>query len=190
MTSRLTVAVRSPAHPYRHRHAPLASAVGAPVSANRRTSCDVPLRRSVRDREPGQTRNQPPLRAPQPPHRSPRPATERADLYRCSVSARPRANTPTGAADSQRAAADGTDRSRAGITVPSKRAANDQHLAREPPRASTSHRSQAHPPCAPQRPEKGTFPQLKGIHSSPLRSRVRRFESCWGRNPMTCENFL
>jgi hypothetical protein len=30
-----------------------------------------------------------------------------------------------------------------------------------------------------------SFPLVRGVHSNPLRSRVRRFESCWGRSSET-----
>jgi hypothetical protein len=53
----------------------------------------------------------------------------------------------------------------------------------------------------PQTTAKSAFPQVEGAHGNHLRSRVRRFESCWrrffenpieqcllARNALTCEN--
>ena len=45
-----------------------------------------------------------------------------------------------------------------------------------------------HSPDCPQITGKAKFAQVRTILSNTLRSRVRRFESCWGRSETICEN--
>ena len=63
----------------------------------------------------------------------------------------------------------------------------DRPRALAPDRASpvsgapSSRGQRAAPGTPPIKVCANSFPLLRGVHSNPLRSRVRRFESCWGR---------
>ena len=71
--------------------------------------------------------------------------------------------------------------------------AHRHHPAERAPAAQVRRAAPGTPPIMVRR---NSFPLVKGVHSNPLRSRERRFESCWGRHHdpaklfLTCANAL